>query len=388
MKLLFKLIISILIVGCSSPVKLLNSGQYEAAIYKSAKKLRRNKSKEKHIKVLEESYRKANEEDERRVARLKGEGRPDCWDDVFSVYHLMDSRQQIIRPLLPLKYKNGKEANFIFVDYNEEIKNSRQRAAEYLYVSALKLLDSKNKMDARKAFAELEKIGLYYDEYKDVKQLKEKAHLAGITYVLMGVKNNSKEIMPVELDEELRKLPISELNTFWTQYHNKANKEYNYDYTIVIDMKSVLISPEQVSENNYKEEKEIQDGWQYLFDKNGNVKKDSLGNDIKVPKFVKVGASVKEVHQFKKASILGTLDYYNNNLNQLIKSENLVGDNLFENHTATFFGDERALTPETKKKLGAPPKPFPNNAAMVFNAGMVLKEMCKKIVFNNRGVIN
>ena len=153
-------------------------------------------------------------------------------------------------------------------------------------------------------------------------------------------------------------------------------------------MKSVFISPEQVSENNYKEEKEIQDGCQYLFDKNGNVKKDSLGNDIKVPKFVKVGASVKEVHQFKKASILGTLDYYNNNLNQLIKSENLVGDNLFENHTATFFGDERALTPETKKKLGAPPKPFPNNAAMVFNAGMVLKETCKKIVFNNRGVIN
>ena len=103
---------------------------------------------------------------------------------------------------------------------------------------------------------------------------------------------------------------------------------------------------------------------------------------------VKVGVNVKEVHQFKKASILGSLDYFNNNLNQLVKSENLVGENIFENHTATFFGDERALSPESRKKIGAPPKPFPNNAAMVFNAGLVLKEMCKNIVFNNRGVIN
>jgi hypothetical protein len=46
------------------------------------------------------------------------------------------------------------------------------------------------------------------------------------------------------------------------------------------------------------------------------------------------------------------------------------------------------LSPESRKKIGAPPKPFPNNAAMVFNAGLVLKEMCKNIVFNNRGVIN
>lgn len=388
MKFIFIIVISILISGCSSPLKLLNSGQYDAAIYKSAKKLRRNKTKEKHIRVLEEAYRKANEEDERRVARLKGEGRPDCWDDVFNVYHTMDSRQQIVRPLLPLKYKSGKEAKFIFVDYNEEIKNSRQRAAEYLYASAQRLLDSKNKMDARRAYAELDKIGLYYDDYKDVRQLKVKAHQAGITYVLMGVKNNSREVMPAELDEELRKLPISDLNTFWIQYHNKVNKEFNYDFTILIDMKSIIISPEQVSENNYKEEKELQDGWQYLLDKNGNVKKDSLGNDIKVPKYVKVGVNVKEVHQFKKASILGSLDYFNNNLNQLVKSENLVGENIFENHTATFFGDERALSPESRKKIGAPPKPFPNNAAMVFNAGLVLKEMCKNIVFNNRGVIN
>lgn len=388
MKTLILFLVAVILFSCSSPKKLLYSGQYDAAIYKAAKKLRRNKTKEKHIKVLEEAFAKANENDERRIVALKGEGRPDCWDDVFNIYHSMDSRQNVVRPLLPLKYKNGKEAKFVLKDYNEEIKNSRQRAAEYLYANAQRLMESKNKYDARKAYDELNKIGAFYSEYKDVKQLKEKAHLLGMTYVLMGVKNNSKEVMPAELDEELRKLPIADLNTFWIQYHNKANKDYSYDYTIVIDMKSILITPEQVSENNYKEEKEVQDGWQYLLDRNGNVVKDSLGNDIKVPKYLKVSASIKEVHQFKKATILGTLDYYNNGLNQLIKSENLVGENIFENHTATFFGDERALTPESKKKLGAPPKPFPNNAAMVFNAGLVLKDMCKNIVFNNRAAIN
>ena len=388
MKSIYLFLIAVIFVGCSSPKKLLYSGQYDAAIIKSAKKLRKNKTKEKHIKVLEEAYRKANEADERRINALKGEGRPDCWDDVFRIYYSMDGRQNIVRPLIPLKYKNGKEADFVFKDYNEEIKNSRQRAAEYLYASAIRLLETKNKYDARKAYDELNKIGAFYNDFKDVKQLKEKAHLMGMTYVLMGVKNNSKEVMPSELDEELRKLPIADLNTFWIQYHNKANKDFNYDYTIVIDMKSIMVTPEQVSESNYKEEKEVQDGWQYLLDRNGNVMKDSLGNDIKVPKYLKISATIKEVHQFKKATILGSLDYYNNNLNQLIKSDNLVGEHVFENHTATFFGDERALTPETKKKLGAPPKPFPNNAIMVFNAGLVLKEMCKNIVFNSRGAVN
>jgi hypothetical protein len=382
------LLFLMVITACSSPGKLLNKGEYDRCINKCVKRLSRNKNNESLIKVLEMAYFKANQKDEQEINSYKINGTPDCWDDIFLIYYRMKKRQEKIKPLTPLVYKStGEIATFEFKNYDEEIKNARQRAADYFYTKSVQLLETKNKQDARKAYEELNKIYNFYTDYRDIKKLIEQAHHQGTTYVLMGVKNSTKEIMPAQLDEDLRKLPVKDLNTFWVQYHNRAIPDYTYDYTIVIDIKNIIITPEQVSENNYKEQKQIQDGWTYQLDKNGNVVKDSSGNDIKIPKYINVTAMVKEVHQFKKATLMGTLDYYDNRTQQLIRSENIIGENIFEYHTATFIGDERALSPETIKKLNAPPKPFPNNTSMVYNAGLVLKEMSKNIVFNNRAII-
>lgn len=389
MKFIYFLLAVLIVAGCNSPQKLINTGQYDAAVNKTVKKLRRNKTKQKQIKWLETAYRKALQRDDEQIKSLKQNGQPDCWDDIFYVYSQMKRRQEMVKPLLPLfNQTTGKPAQFEIRDYDKELISSKEKAAEYFYVHAKSLLEKNNKYDARKAYDELNTVLTFYAEYKDVNTLKIKAHEQGMTYVLMGVTNNTNTIMPKRLEEDLLKLPLGDLNSFWVQYHNKSVPNTNYDYTIRINMKNIFVTPEQISDNNYTESKEIEDGWQYVYDVKGNVKKDSLGNDIKAPKYVNAVAQVKEVHQFKKANISGTLDFYNNYNNQLLKSEPIMAENIFEYHTATAAGDLRALKPETKAKLGAPPKMFPINADMVYNAGLTLKGMCKDIVYNNRGIIN
>ncbi len=120
-----------------------------------------------------------------------------------------------------------------------------------------------------------------------------------------------------------------------------------------------------------------------MLDNKGNTLKDSLGKPIKATKFIRVSVQIKEVHQLKKTAIQSSLDMYENKNNTLSRSEPIMAESIFENHTATAFGDMRALTPQSKAKLGAPPKPFPPTADMVYNAGINLKNLAKDIVWNN-----
>jgi hypothetical protein len=50
-------------------------------------------------------------------------------------------------------------------------------------------------------------------------------------------------------------------------------------------------------------------------------------------------------------------------------NENLVFTNIF----AVLSGDERALTQESRRKLGGKPLPFPSNIQMVMDASNIMK---------------
>jgi hypothetical protein len=59
----------------------------------------------------------------------------------------------------------------------------------------------------------------------------------------------------------------------------------------------------------------------------------------------------------------------------------------FENHSAVPVGDTRALKPETAKKTGNKPMPFPSDPSMIMMANQKLKEMTKNIIWQNKGLI-
>ena len=136
----------------------------------------------------------------------------------------------------------------------------------------------------------------------------------------------------------------------------------------------------------YTETKEIEDGFEYVFDENGNVKKDSLGNDIKIPKYKTISCNVVEFFQRKTAIISGQLEYYDNRTQKLIKAEPITAQSVFENAYATANGNLNALKPETRKKLNLKPVPFPTDEAMVLQAGETLKKMTRDILVKNKNL--
>jgi len=385
---IYILITSLIISSCGNSTKLMQSGRYDDAISVSVRKLKKKNQKEKEILALEESYRKANDRDKEKINYLKKEGNPDNWTTIYEVFNTLKVRQEKVKPLLPLYIESQKKnATFEIVNYDDEIINAKQNAAQYMYAHAMQLLDKNNKTDARAAYNELQQVKSFYTNYKDVDSQINRARNMGTSYVLFKMQNNTGVPLPPSFEEELYKISLTDLNADWIQYHTHKNKDMNYDYTILVNIKNILVSPESQREIDYQETKTVPDGFTYLLDSHGNVRKDSLGNDIKVPKTKVISCSVQEMYQNKKATIAGTLDYINNGNNQLIKTDPIAADNLWEWRSATAIGDLNALKPETSQKIGKRPAPFPPSFDMLLQAGATLKGMVKNIILQNKGVI-
>ena len=126
---------------------------------------------------------------------------------------------------------------------------------------------------------------------------------------------------------------------------------------------------------------------QLLLDKKGNVMKDSLGNDIKVPRKVFIRAQVFETYQTKVASISGRLEFYDLETRELVDTRPLAADAVFENYASTFRGDKRALQPETLKRIGNRPLPFPTDEALLLTAAERLKPVIKDHIAGTRRLI-
>ena len=68
------LMLTLLLFNCSTPSNLLQDGDYDEAVYKAIKNLRKNKKKkEKDIIVVEEAFRKITSRDMREIEALKAD---------------------------------------------------------------------------------------------------------------------------------------------------------------------------------------------------------------------------------------------------------------------------------------------------------------------------
>ena len=100
--------------------------------------------------------------------------------------------------------------------------------------------------------------------------------------------------------------------------------------------------------------------------------KDSLGNDIKRPKVVIVRADVIEVYQSKTAVVSGSFELYDLRQGRVVDQDALTAESIFENYASTFQGDRRALTADSRRRIGNRPVEFPSNEQMILDAADVL----------------
>ena len=384
------LFLLLIVAGCGvkQTQNFVNSGDYDAAIDKAVSGLQNNKDKkgkQDYVYLLEEAFAKAKDRDLRNITMLAKDANPRNFEEVFNTYVQLNNRQEKIRPLLPLKLlKEGRNANFPFDDYTDQIIDSKNALARHLYDNAKGLLGTKDKVNYRRAYDDLVYLDQLTPNYKDVRKLMEDAKFKGTDFVHVYTKNETKIIIPTDLQTALLDFSTYGLNDKWTAYHSTKQKNIVYDYAMLVNFRQINISPEQIKEKEFVNEKEIVDGKKKLLDARGRVVKDSLGKDVMVDNIKVVRIKINEFRQFKTAQVVAKVDYLDLKTNQLIQTFPISSEFVFENIYAKYRGDLRAIEKEYQQYFRNRPVPFPSNEQMVYDTGEDLKAKLKNIIVKNK----
>ncbi len=375
--------------GVKKTQKAVNSGDYQNAINKALHNLAENKTKKGHqpyILLLEDAFKKNTERELKHIAFLEKDGNEASYEDIYKGYVKLRDIQERIRPLLPLRIiEENRDAEFSFSNYENDIIDYKEDLSEYLFDNAEHLLtNAVSKQDFRKAYNDFVYLEEINPGFEDTRQKIEEAHAKGIDYVEVKMLNNSNQIIPSRLSEELLNFNTFGLDDLWTKYHNNPLPNIKYDYGMQVSFDQIDISPEQLSEKEIIKEKQIKDGYKYAVDTNGNVVKDSLGNKIKIDKFKTVRCRFNQFTQFKSARVAGNVIYMDLTTKQQLNSYPLASEFVFEHIYANSNGDKRALDTDLIQILDRVSVPFPSNEQMVYDAGEDLKARIKSIVGRHR----
>ena len=387
-RIVYFLITALILSSCGSSKKMLEKGNYDAAIQKAVKKIRKDPDSPKDIEALDRAYRIANERDLERVTFLEREDNPNNYDEVFAIYTRMKNRQSLVRTVLPMNL-NGRSIDYPYVDYDAKIISAKRKAAEYYYHSGKNLMKSGTKEAYRQAYQEMALAQEYSGGmYPDLDPLIEEAKFKGISRVIVRVNNMTHMNLDPQWEQDLLEIDTRGFENEWVEYHFKhLNEDIAYDYSIFVNLESIAISPDDVKEKDNLFEKKVEDGFDYVLDANGNVMKDTSGNDIKIPRYKTLHCTMIETHQFKSVRINGNVEIISENPKKLLRKEPIGAEHIFEHHSARAVGDVKALDAEAKEMIENEIAPFPTDFDMLFMCTETLKPAIREGINKNRQYI-
>ncbi len=381
------LIIMIILEGCGSSRKQLERGNYDAAIDRAVRQLRKDPRDTKQIAILERSYKVANEQDNERIRFLKMEGRPENWDEIYLLNSRLHDRQALVRTVTPLN-ERGRSVDFPYVDYMPEMVAAKRHSADYYYAHGNELMQNNLKESYRQAFREFVRAKEYVGDYEGIDTKIQEARYLGMSRVFVSLQNRSMINFPQEFEEDLLALDLPRLNSEWVEYHiQNLNPDTRYDYYINVNVRNVLVSPDQTMQRDTVAKREIEDGFSYQLDAKGNVMRDSLGNDIRIKKFKTVQCALIETIQSKTCIIDGDVEVIQTNPEIVLKKDPIGAQSRFDHISARALGDLEALTPSQLERTKSKAIPFPSDIEMVIRCSENLKLAIRGAIQNNRRYI-
>jgi len=364
-KLLLVLILGTLLIACGGTQKatnLISSGNYENAFNVSIQKLKKDKnskSSQKHVPILKEAYDKSAARDLQDITNLKRTNTPESLKKVYGKYLNLDLRQDEVRVLQPL-YFEGNEVSFIFKDYNKDITNAKNNYSSLLYTNAMKAMKG-DKIAARNAYKLFEELIYVNPTYKNnLTQLSQNAKNKGSSFILVTLKNKVKSISKDSITD-VNRINSGNFDNQWVIYHHIKDNKIRYDYQVDIVFNSLSFEPEKTQQQTVPQEANIQDGWQYQLDTNGNVMKDEEGNDIKIAKYKVVRAEVSLYQQNKASKLDGTVSMKNLKTGAIMSTSPMFGEAKFQHTYGKFRGDQRAIEQKYYDALKAKEAVYPQD---------------------------
>jgi hypothetical protein len=369
-----------LVSVCSSSSKMLKHRQYDAAIARSVKELMDDPGDRKEIGVLAKAYALADDMDNDRVKYLKQSNEPQVWEEVFEIYSRLKNRQNMVRPL---DQSVLQAINFAEVDYDQEIIDSKKKAADFLLAEGKTLLAKKTRFDVREAYERFSRVKELSPAYPGIDDRINEAYGKGFAHVYLKIQNSSNKALSRAFEEDLVKIGLPDNDRRWLAFDSRFDPKTKYDYAIILNIRKIEVSPELAASADFTETKEVENGWEYVLDAKGNVTRDSLGNDIKRTKYATLKCYVTKFSLGKTARVGGTLDFINAPTGQLIKTDPIAAESKFEYAYALVKGEKEAMSEETKKMTQLKIVPFPSNEDLIFRTSESLKRFTKEIIHAN-----
>ncbi|RLD19266.1 MAG: hypothetical protein DRI69_08730 [Bacteroidetes bacterium] len=384
LKLLALLTVTLLIGSCQSVEKMMDNGNYDQVIALAHKRLSGKKNKkEKYVRALETAFAKSVQRDMDRIGMLRNNGRASDWEKIITLAESIEMKQRRIQPFLPLIDREGYRANFKFVKTGEILAIAEDAVLVELYQEGNALLEQgrlNDKLSARKAYRAFDKIFDYTDLYFDVIDLRKEAKELGINHVRIVQENASGDWMPSYLAGLLTQdFPVSD--GFWTRFTFDGDSTVHADLEARIIITNVDVGTESLRQETIERTKRIEDGWDYVLDERGNVAKDSLGNDIREKRFIRVRANVIRTHQEKAGYVSAEMRITDLKDGHVIMSVPINSEARFYHMGQTFSGDRRALRSRERRFIGM--QPFPSDEDLIIDAAQGLKPLFIKELKEN-----
>lgn len=342
-----------LLTSCASTEKMLENGDYEGLVALATRKLAGKKKKDTYVTAIELGFEKLSQDKMAEIEKLKIRNTASAWESINRIAATMDKIQKMISPLLPLVSETGHRAHFEFISTTPIMVEATKNAAA-LYYTKLSALTSEAdlgyKPAAREAVEIIDRINTLSSEY-ELTSLRKDMLEVGINKIWVTIEDRSYARLPRRAEDELFYIPVNNTRNNWNQFYTAIDEGFKPDYKVVFRIEDLYAEPVQIRniENNFY--REVVDGWDYALDAKGNVAKDSLGNDIRKDRKLKVRATVVETIQTKRAFITGRMEVINMQSGNVSYSKNMVLDDCFTQTGRNYFGDERALDGHQKNRI-------------------------------------
>jgi hypothetical protein len=337
-KILFVITTMFVLASCKTSKDYLSKSQDDKTLFEIVKQLNKHSSDTNAILALPQVYNVLQQKHMKNIERLNNSTDPGRWEKIHSAYNALQNLYDAID-------NSAAAGSFIRpVNYEKELVAVKEAAAEDYYTSGLAYLDRATRQDARKAYTNFKKAESWVKDYKDAKPKMEEAFQSSIILVQVNpVQDNSfffntgwgntgynfsNEYFQQNLIRDLGGTYASRYPAkFYTEWEARR-EDVKPDWLVDLVLRNIDIPRPILYTYSRKRSKEVEVG----RDTSGKVT------------YTTVYATVNIKRQSINAR--GQMDVHITDIvNHKIISSNNYGDTYsWQQETATYTGDRRALT--------------------------------------------
>jgi hypothetical protein len=337
-------LVAMFILALLAGVRGQDGTQYDPDIQKLVGKLVQYPEKKKLMEELSQDFQAANQADLDYIKKLKETGQPDIWYRVYQANERIDKRQALVKTL---PQKTLSQCSLTFVDNTKDLDETRIRAARYSYALAQKMLTDSTPSSARVAYVELLRVAnLKYEAADNLDKMMRQAILVGSTGLEFELYDKTGKGLTKDIVNRLTKIIWEYKRAKYGNYQSDPKgPEFKFTIRVVVD--DISVSPDQIKDLSYEEQRDVMREGQVVDT---------------------ITCLVNEHRQLKKATMIGRIDFYDNQLNQVVNMVPVKVETVFMNSYGTLQGNPDAAGDDTRELLNSKMVDYPTAEKMALNA--------------------